>query len=161
MARDMFLKIDGIEGESEDSVHKGEIDVLSWSWGMSQSGSAHEGKGGTSGKVNVQDITFTKHLDKSSTVLMSRCCDGTHIKNAVLTMRKQSGDTPVEYLKIEFTDLIVSSYQTSGSGDEIPFETISFNFGKHNVTYKPQSNEGSEEGAVEHGWDIRENKAAA
>ena len=76
MAVDMFLKIDGLKGESADDAHAGEIDVLAFSWGMSQSGSMHIGGGGGSGKVNVQDMSITKYLDKASTVLMQKWCSG-------------------------------------------------------------------------------------
>ena len=76
MAVDMFIKIDGIKGESKDKKHKDEIDVLAWSWGMSQSGTFHTGGGGGAGKVNVQDLSFTKWVDKASAALMLCCCNG-------------------------------------------------------------------------------------
>ena len=82
MAVDMFMKIDGIKGESGDGKHPEEIDVLSWSWGMSQSGSAHMGGGAGSGKVNVNDLSFTKYIDKSSPDLYLSCCNGKHLKDA-------------------------------------------------------------------------------
>ena len=88
MAMDMFVKIGKLEGESKDSVHKGEIDVLAWSWGLSNSGSAQMGTGAGTGKVNVQDLSFTKWIDKSSTVLMMGCAKGTHYDEATLTVRK-------------------------------------------------------------------------
>ncbi len=75
MAVDMFLKINDVTGESKDKVHTKEIDVLSWSWGMSNSGSAHVGGGAGSGKVNVQDIQVTKYVDSSSPKLMLACCN--------------------------------------------------------------------------------------
>ena len=87
MAIDMFLKIEGVEGESTDKSHQGEIDILSWSWGMSQSGTTHMGGGGGSGKVSVQDLSLTKYIDKSSTVLLTHCATGKHIPKAVLTVR--------------------------------------------------------------------------
>ena len=96
MAVDMFIKIGDVKGEAQDSKHKGEIDVLSWSWGMTQSGTAHMGAGGGSGKVNVQDLTFTKYVDSSSAKLMMACCNGKHYADALLTVRK-AGEKPVEY----------------------------------------------------------------
>ena len=74
MAVDMFMKIKTITGESVDKKHKDEIDVLAWSWGMSQSGTTHMGPGGGSGKVNVQDLSFTKYVDGSSNALILSCC---------------------------------------------------------------------------------------
>ena len=100
MAVDMFLKIEGIKGESADKAHKDEIDVLAWSWGISQSGSAQLGPGAGAGKVSVQDLSFTKYIDASSPDLLLSCCNGKHLDEALLTVRK-AGENPVEYLKIK------------------------------------------------------------
>src|SRR5438552_730230 len=102
MAVDMFIKIDGVKGESKDSKQKDDIDVLAWSWGLSNSGSAHVGGGAGTGKVNVQDLSFTKYIDKSSPDLMLHCCTGKHISKAELFCRK-AGDTPLVYLHIQMT----------------------------------------------------------
>src|ERR1700712_938232 len=114
----MFLKLEGITGESKDSVHKGEIDVLAWSWGMSNAGTAHVGGGAGAGKVSVQDLTFTKDVDKGTTVLSLACCNGKHFKQAMLTVRK-AGENPLEYLKIKMENLLISSVSSGGShGDD-------------------------------------------
>ena len=89
----MFVKIGDLEGESKDKDHEKEIDVLSWSWGASQSGTFHYGGGGGAGKVNIQDISFTKWVDKSTPNLMRHCCNGKHFDEATLTVRK-AGETP-------------------------------------------------------------------
>lgn len=158
MAVDMFLKLDGIKGESKDSKHKDEIDVYSWSWGLTQTGSFGVGGGGGSGKVNVHDITLTKKLDKSSNLLTVNCCSGKHIKEGTLTVRK-AGENPLEYLKITFTDLLVSSMQTSGTdGGDMVMETVSLNFAKFKVEYQEQKADGSGLPAVTYGWDIKQNQ---
>src|SRR3954462_4120254 len=108
MAVDMFMKIDEMKGESRDTKHKEDIDVLAWSWGMSNSGSAHVGGGAGAGKVNVQDLSFTKYIDKSSCSLMLACCNGKHFPSATLVVRK-AGEQPLEYLTITLTELIVTS----------------------------------------------------
>src|SRR5258705_4698279 len=115
MAVDMFLKMDGIKGESVDDKHKDEIDVLSWSWGMSQSGSAHTGGGAGAGKVNVHDLSVTKYIDVSSPDLYLSCCNGKHLKDAKLVVRK-AGENPLEYLIVTLEDVIVSSVSNGGSG---------------------------------------------
>lgn len=115
MAVDMFIKIGNIEGESVDAEHKKEIDVLSWTWGMSNSGSAHHGTGAGSGKVNVRDLSLSKFVDKSSTNLIMSCCKGTHFPEAKLVVRK-AGDSPLEYIKITLTDVLVTSVSTGGTG---------------------------------------------
>ncbi|MEW6127936.1 MAG: type VI secretion system tube protein Hcp [Acidobacteriota bacterium] len=159
-AVDYFLKIDGIEGESHDSKHKGEIDIDSWSWGESQSGS-HSGQGGGgAGKVAMQDFHFTMRVNKSTPKLALACANGEHIKKAVLTCRK-AGKEQQEFLKITFTDLLVSSYQMGGSahGDILPTDQISLNYSKIEWEYKEQKPDGTLGGPVKTGYNIKENKA--
>jgi type VI secretion system secreted protein Hcp len=158
MAVDMFLKIDDIKGESLDHKHKDEIQVLSWSWGMTQSGSTHEGPGGGAGKVNIHDLTFTHHIDTSSPNLLKYCCNGKHFKQALLTVRKAGGDNQVEYLKIKLQDIIISSVSTGGSGGEDRItENISLNFGKFTLDYTPQKHDGSAGAAIPVSWNIPQN----
>ncbi|MFT6903782.1 MAG: type VI secretion system secreted protein Hcp [Oleiphilaceae bacterium] len=158
MAVDMFLKLEGIDGESQDAKHGKEIDVLAWSWGMSQSGTTHMGAGGGAGKVNVQDISITKYLDKSSTNLMNYCATGKHIKEAILVVRK-AGASPLEYVIITMTDVLVSSISTGGSGGEDRLtENLSLNFGAYKVVYTPQKEDGSGDAALETGFDIASNE---
>jgi type VI secretion system secreted protein Hcp len=158
MAVDMFLKLDDCKGESMDSKHTDEIDVLAWSWGMSQSGSMHMGSGGGSGKVSVQDLSVTKWVDKASTVLMKMVCEGDHFKEGILTVRKAGGKEPVEYLIITMQDIIVSSYSTGGSGGEDKLtENMSLNFAKVKVKYTPQKQDGTAGASNELGWNIQEN----
>lgn len=157
MAVDMFIKIDTIEGESKDKSHGKEIDVLAWSWGMSQSGSAQMGPGMGSGKVNIQDLSFTKYMDASSSVLMLACCNGQHIKEATLVVRK-AGENPLEYLKIKLNDLIITNISTGGSGGEDRLtENITLNFAKVAVDYTAQNAQGGAAGTYSMTWDIPAN----
>ena len=114
MAVDMFLKFEGVDGESQDSAHTGEIDVLAWSWGMSQSGTMHAGGGGGGGKVNVNDVSITKYVDKASPNLMKYCSNGSQVGEAILTVRKAGGKEPLEYIIITMTDVIVTSVSHRG-----------------------------------------------
>lgn len=159
MARDIFLKVDGIPGESVDDKHKGEIDVHSWSWGLSQSGThaSAVGMGGGAGKVNHQDITFTKQVDKSSSKLMLACCTGQHIKQADLAVRKAGGKQQ-EYLKIKFENVLVSSYQTGSAGDDVVTESISLNFAKVKIEYFAQDEKGNMKASGDAGYDFAANK---
>ena len=97
---DMFLKIGDLKGESVDSIHKGEIDVLAWSWGLSQSGTTHSGSGGGAGTVNVQDLSLTKYIDKSSPGLVTACCTGKHFQDATLAIRKNGQESAVANLAV-------------------------------------------------------------
>lgn len=160
MATDVFLKIDTIPGESTDSKHAGEIDVLSWSWGASQSGTFATGGGGGAGKVNMQDFSFTQTMQKSSNELMLACAEGRHIPKAILTARK-AGTGQQEYMKITFSDLLVSSYQTGGSGEGgVPMESISLNYAKIQFEYAVQKADGQMEGFVSKGYDLKKNEKA-
>jgi type VI secretion system secreted protein Hcp len=157
MAMDQFLKIDGVKGEAKDHKHKDEIDVLAWSWGMSNSGTSHVGGGGGAGKVNVQDISVTKYIDKASTVLFASCAGGKHHKDATLLVRK-AGDKPLEYLKIKMTDVLITSVSTGGSGGEDRLtENVTLNFAKVNVEYVAQKPDGTGESPLTMGWDIAQN----
>jgi len=160
MAEDVFLKIDGIPGESKDAKHSGEIEVKSWSWGAQQFGTFASGGGGGAGKVSMSDITFMQTMQKSSPLLMLHCANGKHIPQAILTARK-AGEDQQEYLKITLSDILVSSYQTGGTGaGEVPTESISLNFAKFEMAYAEQKADGSLEGPVTKGWDLKQNKVA-
>jgi type VI secretion system secreted protein Hcp len=151
------MKIGALKAESKDHAHKEEMDVLSWSWGMSQSGYAHVGGGAGAGKVNVQDLSFTKWIDKSSPDLMLSCCNGKHHAEAKLTVRK-AGEKPVEYLKITMTDVLITSVSTGGSGGEDKLtENVSLNFAKVKVEYKDQDAKGAGAGDFVMTWNIAEN----
>lgn len=157
MAMDIFIKIGDLKGESVDDKHKDEIQVLAWSWGLSQSGTTHAGPGGGSGKASVQDLSFTHHIDKASPNLMLACANGKHFAEALLTVRK-AGEKPLEYLKITMHDLIVTSCTTGGSGGEDRLtENVSLNFAKFKVEYTPQKKDGSGDAPVTIGWDIAGN----
>ena len=158
-AVDYFLKIEGIEGESQDSKHKSEIELLSFSWGAQQSGTFATGGGGGAGRVTMQDFSFTKQLDKASPKLLLACASGEHIKSAILTARK-AGKEQQEYLKVTFSDVLVSSYSPGGStGETIPLEQVALNFAKIEVDYKEQKADGTLGGSVKSGWDLKQNKA--
>jgi type VI secretion system secreted protein Hcp len=160
-AVDYFLKIDGIEGESADNKHKNEIDVQSWSWGETQAGTMARGGGGGAGKVQMQDFNFVMRLNKASPKLFKACANGEHIKKAVLTCRK-AGKEQQDYLKITFSDLLVSSYQTGGAGGQdslIPTEQVSMNFAKIEFEYKEQKADGTLGAATVAGYDLKANKS--
>jgi type VI secretion system secreted protein Hcp len=153
---DCFLKVEGVEGESTDAKHKGEIDLESWNWGESQTGSHSAGGGGGAGKVVMQDLHFMMKVSKASPKLMLACATGEHFKKAVLTCRK-AGKDQQEYYKVTLTDLLVSSYQTGGtsSGDGVPTDQISLNFSRIEFEYKEQKPDGSVGSPVKAGYDLK------
>jgi type VI secretion system secreted protein Hcp len=157
MAMDQFIKIGDLKGEAQDKVHKEEIDVLAWSWGLSNSGTSHAGSGSGGGKVSVQDISLTKYVDKASPDLMLACCNGKHYPEAKLTVRK-AGEKPLEYLIITLTDVMVTALSTGGSGGEDRLtENVTLNFSKVKVDYTEQTATGGTGAKPSMGWDIAEN----
>ncbi len=157
MAIDMFIDLGTIKGESKDSKHKEEIDILAWSWGLSNSGSAHTGSGAGAGKVNVQDLSFTKYVDKASPNLIQHGASGKHIPKATLTVRK-AGGTPVEYIVIVLEEVLVTSLSTGGSGGEDRLtENVSLNFAKFTFKYTTQKADGTKDKEIPTGWDIPAN----
>ena len=158
-AVDYFLKIDGIEGESQDSKHKSEIQLESWSWGSTQSGSFSHGGGGGAGKVQMQDFHFVMKVNKASPKLFDACATGSHIPKAVLVCRK-AGKQQQEFLTVVFKDILVSSYQTGGSAaDVIPTDQISLNFADIEFDYKEQKADGTLGASVKKGYNLKEQKA--
>jgi len=159
-AADFFLKIDGIDGESLDSVHKGEIQVQSVSLGVTNSGSGGANSGSGSGKANVQDIHFTKYVDKSSANLFINCCSGKHFPTATITLRK-SGDKPQEYLIYKLKEVFISSYNVAAhDGGGIAQESLSLNFSHIEYNYAPQNADGSSGAKITKTYDVNQNKVS-
>ena len=156
-AIDYFLKLDGISGESKDSKHKGEIEVLSFSFGETHSGSSGIGSGGGAGKVKMSDFSFTARTTKASPQLFLSCAQGKHLKEAILTVRK-SGGSQQEYLIIKLNDVLVSAYALgSDEAQSEPHDAFSLNFVKLSFDYKPQKADGSLDAPVHGGWDLSKN----
>lgn len=151
---DMFLAVKGarsgpIKGESQDDVHKGEIDVLSWTWGMQAKPSL--GGGMAAGKASMHDLQILKRVDCSSTALMSALKTNEPIQKAVLTLRK-AGSSQLEYLKIiieqgRVTSLTIEAGDREGSPELR--ERVTFSFNKITVEYVPQGKDGLAQGATQ------------
>lgn len=160
MAQDIFLKINGIDGESQDASHKNEIEVKSWGWQILQQSNMHMGSGGGAGKATVEDLSFEHQVDRASPNLMKYCLTGKHIDQAVLTIRK-AGGSPLEYLKITMSDVIVTQVYPSGSNTDTGIsEQVRLSFAKVKQEYVVQNAQGGSGGAVTAGYDIKLNKEA-
>lgn len=154
MASDIFVKIGDIKGESADDKHKGEIEVLSYSWGVSNS--ASPGGGGGAGKATFQDLSFTHSIDKASPLLLKACATGAHLKEATITHRK-AGKGQQEYLIIKMNDVLVTSVALSDTTDGSS-EHVSINFAKVDLEYKPQKQDGSLDAGIHFKYDLKANK---
>lgn len=151
----VFLEIQGLPGESEDLVHPGTIEVLSWSFGATQTGAHASGGGGGAGKVSMQDFHFSARVNKASPLLFHRCATGQHIKQAKLYVRK-AGDRPEDYLKVTLEDVLVSSYQTGASqGAPVPTDEVSLNFAKIEYEYRPLRADGTLGDPVRVRYDVK------
>ena len=161
MASDIFAKIGDIKGESIDKDHPGEIDVQSFSWGVTQTGTLAHGGGGGEGKAQFNDFQFSTNVSKASPALFLACASGTHIKEATISVRQAAaGDKGQDdYLVIKLSDVLVSSYQSQGSreGDR-PTESLNMAFAKVEYSYRPQTARGGQEPFITVGWDLKANK---
>ena len=158
MAIDLFLKLDGILGESKDLKHKGEIDLESFTWGETNQSAHAAGGGGGAGKVAMQDFHFVTRVNKASPLLFLACASGKHIKEALLTARK-AGKDQQDYLVFKFKDVLISSYQVGGAeAGELPMEQVSFNFARIDFEYRLQKPDGTLAPAVKAGWDVKKSQ---
>jgi len=164
---DFFVKIGDIKGEAMDNKHKGEINVLTWSFGAAQPGaSAIAGQGAGVGKVQFRDFHITKYVDSATPKLMLACASGQHFPELTFTARR-AGGTQAEYLKIKLTNCIISSYETTSHGEggasdtqlksTLPIDSVTLNYAKIEVNYKAQNQDGTEGANTQAGWDLQGN----
>jgi type VI secretion system secreted protein Hcp len=147
---DYFLKIDGIQGESQDHKHKGEIELVSFGWGVDVASGGGEGGGGGAGRPRFEPFHITMRTNKASPQLFLSTVTGKHLKEATLSVRR-AGKEALEYLKIKFSEVFVTSFHEE-AGPEAPTELIAFDFGRIEVDY------GTQRGGAEHaGWDVKKN----
>jgi type VI secretion system secreted protein Hcp len=156
MAGSIFARIGTIKGESQDDKHPDEIEVSSWAWGVSQSGTTAQGAGGGAGKASFQDFTFSHQVDKASPLLMKACATGEHIEDATITVRRVGNDQQ-EYLVVTMADILVTSVSTS-AGVEAAFEAVTLAFGSVDLEYVPQKPDGSLDVGVHFTFDLTRNK---
>src|SRR6478752_1952328 len=142
MAADIFAKLGDIKGESLDDKHKDEIEVLSFSWGVTNSGSMAFGSGGGEGKASFHDLSFVHNIDKASPILMQSCATGVHLKEATITHRK-AGKGQLEFLIVKMSDVIVTSVTQGDTDKGAHSEVVSLVFAKVDLEYVPQKPDGS------------------
>ena len=157
MASDIFAKIGDIKGESLDSKHKDEIEVLSFSWGLTNGANIGAGGGAGAGKATFQDLSIVHTIDKASPLLLKACATGEHLKEATITHRK-AGKGQQEYLVVKMNDVIVTGVTHGGSGDSGHTENVTLSFAKVALEYKPQKPDGSLDAGVFFKYDLKANK---
>ena len=158
MASSIFAKIGTIKGESKDSKHPDEIDVLSWAWGVTQTGTMAHGGGGGAGKATFQDLTFTHHIDKATPLLLKACATGEHIPEATIAVRK-AGKGQQDYLVVKLNDVLITSVAMSVAVDDpTTAESVSLQAAKVDLEYKTQKADGSLDAGLHFKYDIKANK---
>ena len=156
MAIHMYLKLDSITGEGSAKGFEDQIEVLSWTWGLTQSGSAHHGSGTGTAGVTVGDVSIVKYADRATPTLIKYCCAGTFFDTAKLTVLK-AGTTATPYLTLELMKGLVTAVNSGGVGpEERLVETVSFNFKAFKLGYTPQK-DGKPGAVIPAGWDIPKN----
>jgi type VI secretion system secreted protein Hcp len=158
MAVDYFLKLDGVEGESEDEKHKKQIQLMSFSWGASNTSSVSGTGGSGAGKANLSDISIMTNFDKSTPELFKNLTKGTHFKTGTMEAVKSGADGK-PYLKVDFKELFVSSLQISGSS-EIPTVSVSFSYNEIKIDYSTQNEQGNVTSTGPVTYNTKENKVS-
>ena len=158
MAMDTHIKFDGVEGESTHTDHKGEIEVMSWSWGVSNASNL-SGGGAGKGKAVPGEIHLTHLYDKASPVLAKKCAQGVHFPTVVLTSRK-SGEGQKDFFKITMKEVFITSVQTSGNSGGDMMESVSMSYSEIEFAYKAQDAKGSMGGDVKFSWNNKTTKIA-
>jgi type VI secretion system secreted protein Hcp len=164
----MFLKMDGVTGESLDEFHPGEIELFGWKWSVDDNTSMEASQSAGADKSAHQDIEITKVIDRASVTLLQYMTLGTPT-NATLTLRKKDGDRKIEYLVITLKHVKVSTIQWSGTasakdadgGGALP-EVVTLNFGEYQMNYTPQANllEQQVAGSIQYKYNVSEKKPA-
>jgi len=157
---DAFIKIDGIDGESQDDKHKNEIEVIGWVGHLENVGSSHAGGGAGTGRSIHHGFKFAKLQDKSSPKLLQACASGEHIKKAEFVVRK-AGKQQQEYLKYTFSDVFVSGFRHLEKPDPTSHQFrdgFELSYGKFEMEYKEQKADGTLGGAVKSGYDVKARK---
>ena len=157
MATKIFAKIGDIKGESVDSKHKNEIEVLSFSWGVANAGSTGSGSGGGTSKPTFQDLLIVHDIDNATPALLKACATGQHITDATITHRK-AGKGQQEYLIIKLNDVTIAAVSHAGAEDQPYAESVSLKFAKVDFHYRKQRTDGSLEPGEHFQFDLKANK---
>lgn len=153
MSIDTHIKFDGVEGEATHVDHKGEIDVLSWKWDVTNLSGAGKAGGSGQGKAQPGNFVFSHNYDKASPVLAKNCASGKHFATVVLTARK-AGEGQKDFLKITMKEVFITSLEPSAGEEGDITEEVKASYKDIEFAYKPQDDKGGLGGEVKFGWDV-------
>ncbi|ANB74045.1 type VI secretion system secreted protein Hcp [Burkholderia sp. GAS332] len=158
MSVDMYMRVDGVTGESKDANHKGWTDIQSYSWGAAQPGSMATGSGGGIGKVSFNDLLVETFIDKAAPAVLKFCANGKHLPKVEISVCK-AGGSQIEYLRITLSEVLVTSVQQGAAkGSEAVNVTYAFQAAKVRKQYWEQTDQGTRGGESVLAWDIKENR---
>ncbi|KMZ12652.1 putative protein ImpD [Candidatus Burkholderia humilis] len=157
MSVDMYMKVDGVSGESRDVNHKGWTDIESYTWGAKQPGSMATDGGGEIGKVSFDDLLVETYVDKATPALLKYCANGKHLAQVELSICK-AGGTQVEYKRITLSDVLVVAVQQGATrGSEAVKISYRFQVAKVKQQYWEQTDQGGKGSESVLGWHVKEN----
>jgi len=162
MGIEIFLKLDGIDGESTKAGAEKWIEIFSFSNGASNHSSVAFGTGSGAGKVDISSVSLQKMLDVASPYMFASCCAGTHIATGNMIVREATGATtgPQIYFQYDFTECFIDSISWGGAaGGGKPSESLSLSAKSIMVTYWPQNGDGTLGTQIPKGWDQNKNAA--
>jgi len=154
MSSDVHIKFEGVDGEATHKDHKGEIEVLSWSWNVTNDSGSRMGGGSGKGKGDPGAFSFMHAYDKASPVLAKKCAQGVHFPSVIVTARK-SGEGQKDFLKVTMKEVFIAAVSPSGGGNGEIMESVSMTYGDVEFAYKPQDEKGGLGGEVKFGWNAK------
>lgn len=161
MPADIYLNIDGIEGESTDNMFAKQMEIQAYTFGMRQATTSTVSSAGSMAgqKVSIDELGVTKYLDKASPKLMDACASAKHFKAATLSLRRALKGKQEVYMQYKLSDVIISSVHDAGSGEGgVPTEQIGISFAKIEWQYTVTTDAGGKGGQVSAGWDLATNQ---
>ncbi|TVY05093.1 type VI secretion system tube protein Hcp [Mycolicibacterium porcinum] len=157
MSTEIFAKIGDIKGESTDARHPDEIDVVSFSWGVAQTGPTGGGGGGGAGRTTFQDLLIVHTIDSATPALLLACATGRHLPQATISHRK-AGENQQDYLTVKLSDVTITALTQNGLESQPYTETVSLRFTKVDLLYRRRRPDGSLDEGQHFIFDVRTNQ---
>lgn len=156
MSTEIFAKIGDIKGETVDARHPDEIDVVSFSWGVTHTESMVAGGGGGAGKPAFQDLLIVHTIDSATPGLLLACATGRHLPQATISHRR-AGETQ-DYLTVKLSDVTITAVTQNGMEVQPYTETVSVRFGKVDLLYRRKRLDGSLDEGQHFVFDVQSNQ---
>ncbi|CAM2065647.1 Type VI secretion system tube protein Hcp [Sulfidibacter corallicola] len=158
----IFMTLQGIEGDTLTKGYEKHVGVSSFSHGLSMNAFCIPGKEGrTQGYVHHNDVSISKVMDNTSVKIQEKCCQADPIPEVTIKICREKGSNLIPIITYTLHDVLISSYSVSAGAGGNPMENLTLNYSTIKWEYKDQRETGLPQGQMAAGWDIRENKSAA